>query len=422
MKRLIGYLVAWLFAAGTVVAGATPAAAAGAADFFKGKTITYIVASGRNSSADTYGRLAAKYMEKYIPGSTFVVVNVDSPRQVAGANRIYAAKPDGLTIGIITPRLVYEQLLGRKDVKFDLGKMTFIGKGQSDPLVFYVGADSKYRSFDDLKRARQPVKVGVREVGTEIYIGAVLTAKLLRLNVQIIPNYTTEQAREAIKSGEIDATIDKRRYWESFVVRGIGRYLFQMGVTDDRRYNLKGIPLLEDLVSEEDRSLVALIRLSMELKRLTAAPPGVPADRAAVLVDAYRKAMADPDLLAEFGALRKFADFQFGDNLRQRVVAALNQSPEKVAMVATVFNFEDPVVMVKTRLLTVVPAISGKGKVITFNDSNGKLTTSLVGGTRTIVTIDGHAAERNLLAEGMDCTITYVTDGRHKARSLDCTS
>ena len=105
MKRLIGYLVAWLFAAGTVVAGATPAAAAeSAADFFKGKTITYIVASGRNGSADIYGRLAAKYMEKYIPGSTFVVVNVDSPRQVAGANRIYAAKPDGLTIGIFTPR------------------------------------------------------------------------------------------------------------------------------------------------------------------------------------------------------------------------------------------------------------------------------------------------------------------------------
>ena len=114
-------------------------------------------------------------------------------------------------------RLVYEQLLGRKDVKFDLGKMTFIGKGQSDPLVFYVGADSKYRSFDDLKRAREPVKVGVREVGTDIYIDAVLTVKLLRLNVEIIPNYTTRQALEAMKSGEIDATVDKRRYWESFV-------------------------------------------------------------------------------------------------------------------------------------------------------------------------------------------------------------
>jgi len=296
--------------------------------------------------------------------------------------------------------------------------MTFIGKGQSDPLVFLAGADSKYRSFDDLKRAQEPVKVGVTYAGSNNYNDAVLTSNLLRLNVEIIPNYTLKTAKEAIRRGEIDVTVDKRRYWESFVADGFGRYLLQMGDSDDRRYNMEGIPLLEDLVSEEDQSLVALIRLPLELKRLTAAPPGVPADRAAVLVDAYRKAMADPDLLAEFGALRKFADFQFGDNLRQRVVAALNQSPEKVAMVTTVYNFENPLATVKTRLLTIRPAVGGKGKVITFNDSNGKLTKSLGGGTRTTITIDGHAAERFLLAEGMDCTITYETAGRHKASEV----
>ncbi|MCZ6465851.1 MAG: tripartite tricarboxylate transporter substrate-binding protein [Alphaproteobacteria bacterium] len=399
--------------------GTTPAAAESAADFFKGKTITDIVASGPNRSTDIYGRLAAKYMQKYIPGSKFVVENVPSPRQVSGANRIYAAKPGGLTIGIFTPRVVYEQFLGRMEVRFDLGKMTFIGKGQSDPLVFRAGADSKYRSFDDLRRARQPIKVGVMEAGTSNHIDAVLTSTVLRLDVEIIPDYGTPAAAKAgIERGEIDATVDKRRYWESFVVGGVGQYLFQMGVTDNRRYNLEGIPLLGDLVSEEDRSLVALIRLPMELKRLTAGPPGIPADRAAVLVDAYRKAMADPNLLAEFGALRKFADFQFGDNLRQRVVAALNQSPEKVAMVTTVYNFENPLATVKTRLLTIRPAVGGKGKVITFNDSNGKLTKSLVGGTRTTITIDGHAAERFLLAEGMDCTITYETAGRHKASEV----
>ena len=419
MKRTIGYFVGSLLVFGNAVMGTTPAAAESAADFFKGKTITYIVASGPNRSTDIYGRLAAKYMQKYIPGSKFVVVNVPSPRQVSGANRIYAAKPDGLTIGIFTPRVVYEQLLGRKEVKFDLGKMTFIGKGQSDPLVFLAGVDSKYRTFDDLRRARQPIKVGVMEAGTNNHIDAVLTSTLLRLDVEIIPNYgTPAEAKEAIQRGEVDVVVDKRRYWEPVVADGIVRYLLQMGDSDDGRYNLKGIPLLEDLLSEKDRSMAALVRLPMELKRLTAGPPGIPADRAAVLVDAYRKAMADPDLLAEFKALHKFPDFQFGDNLRKRVAAALNQSPEKVAMVATVFNFKDPVATVKTRLLTVGP----KGKVITFNDSSGKLTKSLVGGSRTPVTIDGHAVDRKKLAEGMDCTITYAAGARHKARSLDCRS
>lgn len=92
MKRTIGYFVGSLLVFGNAVMGTTPAAAESAADFFKGKTITYIVASGPNRSTDIYGRLAAKYMQNYIPGSKFVVENVPSPRQVSGANRIYAAK------------------------------------------------------------------------------------------------------------------------------------------------------------------------------------------------------------------------------------------------------------------------------------------------------------------------------------------
>ena len=418
MKRTFWYFVASLLVFGNAVMGITPAAAESAADFFKGKTITYIISGGAQGSTNTYGRLAAKYMEKYIPGSKFVVEKVPGARHVAGANRIYAAKPDGLTIGTFTPRVVYEQILGRKEVKLDLRKMTFIGKGQSDPLVFLAGADSKYRSFDDLKRAREPVKVGVTYAGSNNYNDAVLTSNLLGLNVEIIPNYTLKTAKEAIRRGEIDVTVDKRRYWESFVADGFGRYLLQMGDSDDGRYSLEGVPVLEDLVSEEDRSLVALIRLPLELKRLNAGPPGIPADRAAVLVDAYRKAMADPDLLAEFEALRKIPDFQFGDNLRQRVEAALNQSPAKVAKVAAVFNAKMSLKTVKSRLLTV----KDKGRYFTVEDSSGKVVKLEVGGSRTKITIDGNAAERAQLAEGLDCTVIYITGGRQKATSLDCKS
>ncbi len=91
------------------------------------------------------------------------------------------------------------------EVKFELGKMTVIGKGQSDPLVFRAGVDSKYRSFDDLRRARQPIKVGVMEVSTDNHIDAVLTSTLLRLDVEIIPDYGTPAAAKAgIERGEID--------------------------------------------------------------------------------------------------------------------------------------------------------------------------------------------------------------------------
>ncbi len=81
---------------------------------FRGKTITYIVATGPGGGYDTYGRLISRYMQKYLPGSRVVVRNVPGAGHIVGANTIYAAKPDGLTIGMFNTGLIYNQLLKRR--------------------------------------------------------------------------------------------------------------------------------------------------------------------------------------------------------------------------------------------------------------------------------------------------------------------
>ena len=98
----------------------TAAAAQTGADFFKGKTITYIVATAPGGGYDLYGRLSAEYMQKYLPGSTFVVKNVPGAGHLIGANTIYASKADGLTIGTFNTGLIYNQLIQREGVHFDL--------------------------------------------------------------------------------------------------------------------------------------------------------------------------------------------------------------------------------------------------------------------------------------------------------------
>src|ERR1043166_6126645 len=113
---------------GLVLLLSAPAWAAASADMFKGKTITYIVATSPGGGYDTYGRLIARYMQKYLPGSRIVVKNVPGAGNIIGANTIYAAKSDGLTIGMFNTGLIYDQLVGRKGVMFDLRKFTWIGK------------------------------------------------------------------------------------------------------------------------------------------------------------------------------------------------------------------------------------------------------------------------------------------------------
>src|SRR4051812_4302911 len=86
---------------------AVPAQAQRGADFFKDKTVNYIVATAPGGGYDTYGRLVAEYMQKYLPGSTFVVKNVPGAGHLVGTNSIYASRPDGLTIGTFNTGLIY---------------------------------------------------------------------------------------------------------------------------------------------------------------------------------------------------------------------------------------------------------------------------------------------------------------------------
>src|SRR6187549_2666057 len=129
----------------------TPAAGQTGAEFYKGKTVTYIVATAPGGGYDLYGRLVAEYMQKYLPGSTFVVKNVPGAGHLVGTNTIYASKPDGLTIGTFNTGLLYNQLMAADGVRFDLNKMSWIGKAGSDPRMLTVKTELPITTFKELQ-------------------------------------------------------------------------------------------------------------------------------------------------------------------------------------------------------------------------------------------------------------------------------
>src|SRR3954467_15291700 len=124
------------------------------ADFFKGKTVNYIIATAPGGGYDYYGRLVAEYMQKHIPGSTFVVRNVPGAGHIVGANTIYASKPDGLTIGTFNTGLIYNQLVGLDGLKADLTKMSWLGKASTDPRAVVISVNSPIKTFADLQASK----------------------------------------------------------------------------------------------------------------------------------------------------------------------------------------------------------------------------------------------------------------------------
>ena len=88
MSKRVSKATACLSLAGGLMAAsiAMPALAQGGADYFKGKTVTYIVATAPGGGYDLYGRLVAEYMQRYLPGSTFVVRNLPGAGHLVGTN------------------------------------------------------------------------------------------------------------------------------------------------------------------------------------------------------------------------------------------------------------------------------------------------------------------------------------------------
>ena len=310
-----------------VLATAPTSFAQTGADFYKGKTVTYIVATAPGGGYDFYGRLVAEYMQKYLPGSTFVVKNMPGAGHLIGANAIYASKPDGLTLGTFNTGLIYNQLIHFEGVKFDLAKMSWIGKASTEPRVLVIAEQSPIKSFADLQAQKQPVNFATSGPGSANYVESTVLTSALKLPVKVLTGYNGNDDQLAMRRGEIIGVFGSRSSYEQFVKNGYGRFIAQIGGSE------KELPQLRDLVSDPTANeMIALIQSQGDIARLTAGPPGIPGDRLQALRDAYRKALEDKELQAKAEKLERPVEPAYGDDLLNSIRAALNQKSETVAL------------------------------------------------------------------------------------------
>jgi len=307
---------------------ASPALGADA-DYFKGKTITYIVATGPGGGYDTYGRLIAKYLQKTLPGSRVLVRNVPGAGHIVGANTIYAAKPDGLTIGMFNTGLIYDQLIKRQGVLFDLTKFSWIGKAADDTRALMISTSSGFKSFDDVLKSKNTIKFAAAGVGSAAYNDTRILADALHLNVQIVPGFTGNEGEMSMLRNEVAAEVGTAESMEQFVKQGHG--FFALALSGNAR-SLPGVPRAADYIKDDrGKRLLGLLQALSEIGRLTAGPPGIPANILAVERRALDTAMKDPDLLAEAKKLDLDIDHAPGDVVEMKIKQALAQPPETVA-------------------------------------------------------------------------------------------
>ena len=313
--------------AGAAPAGDDPRA------FFAGKTLTYIVATEAGGGYDAYGRLVSQYIGQQLGVRTVVVKNVPGGGHIVGTNELYRARPDGLTVGMFNSGLIYAQIVGRRGFNAKLDQMSWIGKAGGEPRVLLTSKQSGFRSIEDVRKAGRPVLMAAGGVGTEGYIDATLLTSAIGFKTKVVLGLATRDSQLSMMRGDTEAQFVSASSGRPILDGGFGYAIMRVGSgpgVDD------SVPDAASLVSTDDgRRLVALIQSVATLSRWTVGPPGIPADRLAVLRAAHAAALADPALLATARKLDLPIQPMEGAALAEAVARVLKQPTETVSLLAS---------------------------------------------------------------------------------------
>jgi hypothetical protein len=104
-------------------------------------------------------------------------------------------------------------------------------------------------------------------------------------------------------------------------------------MTDLAARRLPGVPSVKAYVKTADGlRLLGLLETVTDLGRFTAGPPGIPVPILTRLRQAHDDALADPELVAEAARLNLPIAPGGGEFVEHRIVEALAQTPETVAL------------------------------------------------------------------------------------------
>jgi tripartite-type tricarboxylate transporter receptor subunit TctC len=290
----------------SVFAGALATQPAASADFYLGKTLNVVIGYSAGGGYDLYARVLAKHLGKHIPGNpTVVPLNMVGAGSLRAANYVYSVAPkDGTVIGTFSRSVAIAPLIS--SAPFDARKFTWLGSITNDVSVCVTWNTSAIKSWDDMM-SRQFV-AGGEGAGSDPDIFALLYKNVLGAKVKLVSGYPgTNDITLAMERGEVDglcgiswSTIKSRHAdWISGKKTNV-----PVQVAMHKDPELPEIPLALDLVKgAEQTQIVKLFVATQVLARPFAAPPGLPADRQAILRTAFDETLKDPDFLAEAAKL-----------------------------------------------------------------------------------------------------------------------
>jgi tripartite-type tricarboxylate transporter receptor subunit TctC len=235
------------------------------------------------------------------------------------------APRDGTAFGAVNAALLFDPLFAGSATKaqFEGPDMTMLGNAVSAAAVLFAWKTTGIQRFEDLRS--RDLLIGAMTKTGDTYVLPAALKKILHLDrLRIVTGYPgTREAVLAIERGEIMG-----RVWDMDGLRstrpdwlkdGSIRLLVQLAphkspeVPDD-------VPLARDFVADEnDRKALDVISMTTLMARPYIAPPGLPAERVALLRKAFMDTFADPDFLTDMQRAQANVQPTSGEDMQKAV-------------------------------------------------------------------------------------------------------
>src|SRR5215203_5737648 len=270
--------------------------------FFRGQTVKIVVASGPSGGFDTFARLLARHLGRFVPGNpTFVVQNMPGAGGLRAAGYIAkVAAPDGLTIAAVQGGMVKAPLLGLTGADYDSSKLRWIGSLNSEVHVCVAWHTSGIKTIREAME--RELIVGAAAGASELAPHAF--NNLLGTKFKIISGYQDgPRILLAMERTEVNGRCGWS--WSSVVVQHPewikNKTISALVQWPTRHPDLPDLPLTSDIAkSDDDRQALEFLFGHLVMSRSYVLPPDVPAERTAALRAGFDAMVKDEAVKADF--------------------------------------------------------------------------------------------------------------------------
>jgi len=290
---------------------------------FEGKQVTVDVANAAGGGNDAVARIVASFIPKY-SGAKVTVTNTPGGGGVQAANMLSKTDPskEPYTICLIGSGPILPQVKKQQGVVYDFNKIVWVGQVANLGVVLFTGADSPYKTINDLLNAKQ-FKEGSVGKGSIGEVQAQIRHSAIGWNSTIVSGYKKAgDIRMAAQQEEIDLASLAYTGVKSAVDEGQLRILSASGPVP-AEVSAKAPPLskVPEITSKLNSDQLGMLEFSenMAIGRSFAAPPGTSAEVKAEWGRILRQITEDPEFKSKLEGMGYVVEFNDADWLQNRI-------------------------------------------------------------------------------------------------------